>query len=187
MEKKSSPSNSPRSVPAGERKRSQLKLTMQYATRMPGIPARPAFRKWVNAALTRDAEIVLRIVDEAEGRKLNRDFRGRDYATNVLTFVYADAQPEIQPGTRPAVDDAPPLTGDIVLCAPVIENEATQQHKNLPAHYAHLTVHGVLHLQGHDHENDADAAVMEQLEIEILGRLGYQNPYDQHQTATGSQ
>mgnify|MGYP006189010251 CR=1 FL=1 len=186
MEKKSSPSNSPRSVPAGERKRSQLKLTMQYATRMPGIPARPAFRKWVNAALTRDAEIVLRIVDEAEGRKLNRDFRGRDYATNVLTFVYADAQPEIQSATRPAVDDAPPLTGDIVLCAPVIENEATQQHKNLPAHYAHLTVHGVLHLQGHDHENDPDAAVMEQLEIEILGRLGYQNPYDQHQPATES-
>ncbi len=131
-----------------------------------------------------DAEIVLRIVDEAEGRKLNLDFRGRDYATNVLTFVYAEAKPDIQSGIRSPVHDAAPLTGDIVLCAPVIENEARQQHKNLPAHYAHLTVHGVLHLQGHDHENDADAAVMEQLEIEILGRLGYQNPYDQHQPAT---
>jgi probable rRNA maturation factor len=75
------------------------------------------------------------------------------------------------------------LAGDIVLCAPVIENEARQQHKNLLAHYAHLTVHGVLHLRGHDHENDSDAAVMEQLEIEILGRLGYQNPYDEARPA----
>jgi probable rRNA maturation factor len=184
MEKKSSPSNSPGSVPARERKRPQLKLTTQYATRTTGIPTRPAFRKWVKAALMQDAEIVLRIVDEAEGRKLNRDFRGRDYATNVLTFVYADAKPDIQHGTRSPVHDATPLTGDIVLCAPVIENEARQQHKHLPAHYAHLTVHGVLHLQGHDHENDVDATVMEQLEIEILGRLGYQNPYNEYQPAT---
>jgi probable rRNA maturation factor len=185
MEKKSSASNSRGSVPAREKKRSQLKLTTQYATRTTGVPPRPAFRKWVKAALIQDAEIVLRIVDEAEGRKLNRDFRGRDYATNVLTFVYADAQPDTQPGiqsgSRPAVHDVASLTGDIVLCAPVIENEARQQHKNLIAHYAHLTVHGVLHLQGHDHENEADAAVMEQLEIEILGRLGYQNPYHEYQ------
>src|SRR5688500_19403087 len=105
MEKMSSASNSRGSVATREKKRSQLKLTTQYATRTAGVPPRPAFRKWVKAALIQDAEIVLRIVDEVEGRKLNRDFRGRDYATNVLTFVYGDAQPDIKPGTRPAVHD----------------------------------------------------------------------------------
>src|SRR3954471_8268 len=120
MEKKSSASNSRGSVAARKTTRTQLKLTTQYATRTTGVPPRPAFRKWVKAALIQDAEIVLRIVDEAEGRKLNRDFRGSDYATNVLTFVYADAQPDLRSGTRPAVHHAAPLAGDIVLCAPVI-------------------------------------------------------------------
>jgi probable rRNA maturation factor len=187
MEKKSSASNSRGSIAAKKTKRAQFKLTAQYATRTTGVPLPPAFRKWVKAALMQDAEIVLRIVDEAEGRNLNRDFRGRDCATNVLTFVYTDVQPDLQSGISPGVHaDAAALAGDIVLCAPVIENEARQQHKSLSAHYAHLTVHGVLHLQGYDHENDADAAVMEQLEIEILGRLGYQNPYNEYQQATGS-
>jgi probable rRNA maturation factor len=142
----------------------RLKLTTQYATRAPDVPARFEFRKWVKAALAHDAEIVLRIVDEAEGRSLNRDFRGKDYATNVLTFNYGDTRL---------------LTGDIVLCALVIENEARQQHKSLDAHYAHITIHGVLHLQGYDHENDADAAIMEQREMDILKDLGYGNPYDE--------
>jgi len=111
------------------------------------------------------AEIVLRLVDETEGRELNRQFRGKDYATNVLTFVY---------------DDMQPLTGDIVLCAPVVSQEAQQQHKDRLAHYAHLTVHGVLHLQGYDHIDDAEAAQMEQLETQILAKLGYPGPYAEH-------
>lgn len=148
-----------------DRKEAKLKLTVQYAIHPGNVPSRPQLRRWVKASLIQDAEIVLRIVDETEGHCLNRDFRGRDYATNVLTFVYHDAQP---------------LSGDIVLCAPVIEIEASQQCKSLIAHYAHLTVHGVLHLQGYDHENDASAAVMEQLETEILIRLGYDDPYREH-------
>lgn len=135
---------------------------VQYATDSSTVPTRPQFRRWVKAALMQEAEIVLRLVDEAEGRELNQQFRGKDYATNVLTFVY---------------DDTQPLTGDIVLCAPVVSQEAQQQHKDLLAHYAHLTVHGVLHLQGYDHIEDADAAEMEQLETQILARLGYGNPY----------
>lgn len=140
----------------------KLKLTVQYAIHPADVPGRSEFRKWVKAALAHDAEIVLRIVNEAEGRNLNRDFRGKDYATNVLTFGYGDDKP---------------LAGDIVLCAPVIENEARQQHKSLDAHYAHLAVHGVLHLQGYDHENDDDAAIMEHREMEILEHLGYDDPY----------
>lgn len=139
-----------------------LKLMVQYATESSEAPARPQFRRWVKAALQRDAEVVLRLVDEAEGRDLNRQFRGKDYATNVLTFVY---------------DDTQPLTGDIVLCVPVVQQEAQQQHKDVIAHYAHLTVHGILHLQGYDHVADAEAAEMEQLEIAILTKLGYPDPY----------
>ena len=138
---------------------------VQYATDSSGVPARPQFRRWVKAALMQEAEIVLRLVDEAEGRELNRQFRGKDYATNVLTFVY---------------DDTQPLTGDIVLCAPVVSQEAQQQHKDLLAHYAHLTVHGVLHLRGYDHIEDAGAAEMEQLETQILAKLGYPDPYAEH-------
>ncbi|MBX9918157.1 MAG: rRNA maturation RNase YbeY [Nitrosomonas sp.] len=135
---------------------------VQYATDSSTVPTRPQFRRWVKAALMQEAEIVLRLVDETEGRELNQQFRGKDYATNVLTFVY---------------DDTQPLTGDIVLCAPVVSQEAQQQHKDLLAHYAHLTVHGILHLQGYDHIEDADAVEMEQLETQILARLGYGNPY----------
>lgn len=138
---------------------------VQYATDHSAVPARPQFRRWVKAALMQQAEIVLRLVDETEGRELNHQFRGKDYATNVLTFVY---------------DGTQPLTGDIVLCAPVVEQEAQQQHKDLMAHYAHLTVHGILHLQGYDHIEDDDAAVMEQLETQILARLGYEDPYAEH-------
>lgn len=149
-------------------RQAKLKLTIQYATHTAGVPVRPQFRRWVKASLTQDAEIVLRIVDEIEGRRLNQDFRGKDYATNVLTFVYHNVQP---------------LSGDIVLCAPVIKTEASQQHKNMTAHYAHLTAHGVLHLQGYDHESDTSAAVMEQLETEIVMRLGHDDPYKECQQA----
>ncbi len=139
-----------------------LKLAVQYATDNADTPTRPQFRRWVKAALMQPAQIVLRLVDETEGCELNKQFRGKDYATNVLTFVY---------------DDMQPLTGDIVLCAPVVGAEAHQQHKDLLAHYAHLTVHGVLHLQGYDHMEDAEAAEMEQLETQILAKLGYPDPY----------
>ncbi|MDO9469623.1 MAG: rRNA maturation RNase YbeY [Nitrosomonas sp.] len=149
-----------------------FKLIVQYATNSTDAPTRPQFRRWVKAALTQEAEIVLRIVDEAEGCELNHQFRNKDYATNVLTFVY---------------DDTQPLTGDIVLCAPVVSKEAQQQHKNLIAHYAHLTVHGILHLQGYDHIEEAEAVVMEQLETQILARLGYDDPYTEHGDAISPQ
>lgn len=148
------------------RSKTKLKLAVQYASNTAEAPTRQQFRKWVKAALTKDAEITLRIVDEAEGRSLNRDFRGKNHATNVLTFVYNEIE-----------DGVSVLSGDIVLCAAAVEKEAKQQRKNLLAHYAHLTVHGVLHLQGYAHENDADAAVMERLETEIVIKLGYDNPY----------
>lgn len=149
-----------------------FKLMVQYATGSSAVPTRPQFRRWVKAALMQEAEIVLRLVDEAEGRELNQQFRGKDYATNVLTFVY---------------DEMQPLTGDIVLCAPVVSQEAQQQHKDLLAHYAHLTVHGVLHLQGYDHIEDADAAEMEQLETRILAALGYADPYSEAAAAVAAQ
>jgi probable rRNA maturation factor len=144
----------------------RLKLAVQYATDAAQVPSRSELRKWVKAALKQDAEIVLRIVDADEGRNLNLNFRKRDYATNVLSFVYDNVGHDYQS-----------LAGDIVLCAPVIESEARQQRKALTAHYAHLTIHGVLHLQGYDHETDADAVVMERLETQIVEKLGYKDPY----------
>ncbi len=114
------------------------------------------------------AQITLRVVDAEEGRALNRDYRGKDYPTNVLTFAYGE-----EDGL---------LTGDIVLCAPVVEREAREQGKELRAHYAHLTVHGMLHMQGHDHETDAEAREMEAIEVEIMRRLGFNNPYASEQS-----
>lgn len=140
-----------------------LRLTVQYALSPARLPARPQLRKWAKAALQCDAEITLRLVGRREGRRLNSGYRGRDYATNVLTFAYADTRP---------------LSGDIVLCAPVVAEEARQQRKTVEEHYAHMVVHGILHLQGHDHENDPDAAAMEALEREIVMRLGYPDPYN---------
>ncbi|MEO8004969.1 MAG: rRNA maturation RNase YbeY, partial [Betaproteobacteria bacterium] len=108
-----------------------------------------------------DARVTLRFVGAREGRLLNRDYRGRDYATNVLSFAYREFEP---------------LAGDIVLCAPVIAKEARAQHKPLEAHYAHLVVHGMLHLQGFDHENNDEAKTMEAREKEIVIGLGYADP-----------
>jgi len=147
----------------------KLSLSVQYAVGGMNLPTRPQFRRWVKAALQRDVQIVLRIVDEIEGRALNKKFRGKDSATNVLTFTYADA------GQLPNNFDL--LHGDIVVCAPVVEQEACEQRKDLRAHYAHLAIHAVLHLQGYDHENEQDAATMEALETRLLAKLGHADPY----------
>ena len=142
----------------------KLALAVQYATQDQRVPSRGQLRRWIYAVLERDAAITLRIVSAKEGRALNRDYRDKDYATNVLTFV-CDATP----------DGA--VSGDIVLCAPVIAKEAREQRKELQHHYAHLVTHGTLHLQGYDHEADNDARVMEQREVALLARLKIANPY----------
>lgn len=118
--------------------------------------------RWLRHALTSDAEITVRIVDAPEGQSLNREYRKKDYATNVLTFDYTLE---------------PVVTADLVLCAPVVAQEAKDQGKTLQAHYAHLIVHGALHAQGWDHELDEDAQVMELRESEIMARMGFENPY----------
>ena len=140
----------------------QFKLSVQIASALANIPTKAQFKKWAKATLRIDTEVTIRIVDEAEGRALNSIYRGKDYATNVLTFP---------------LTEEPYLMGDIVLCAPIVMAEATAQHKTLEAHYAHLTVHGVLHLHGYDHETEPQAELMEGLEISILAKLGYANPY----------
>jgi probable rRNA maturation factor len=140
----------------------RLGLAVQYASEAEQLPTSAQFGKWARAALRIDTEVTLRIVDEEEGRALNRDYRGKDYATNVLTF--------------PLMEE-PLLMGDIVLCAPVVAAEAKAQNKPLHAHYAHLTVHGILHLHGYDHENEAEAELMESLETEIVTKFGYPDPY----------
>ena len=149
---------SPRSRPA----RPRLVLSVQRAVRATDAPSRAQIMQFARAALERDAELTIRLVNEQEGRALNHDYRGRDYATNVLSFVYAST---------------PVISGDLVLCAPVVSREAQQQGKPIIAHYAHLIVHGVLHLHGMDHQNDADAQAMEAREIEIITGLGFANPY----------
>ena len=144
--------------------RPRLELVIQRASRAAHIPADARLRAWARAALARRATVTLRYVAEAEGRRLNREFRGKDYATNVLTFIY---------------DEAPrgTIAGDIVICAPVVAREARAQEKDPDAHHAHLLVHGLLHLQGCDHERDDDAARMERRERAVLRRLGFGDPY----------
>lgn len=149
----------------------QLSLTTQYTLAQTGLPTRHDFRRWVKSALQADlaaAEITLRLVDTEEGQTLNRDYRGKDYATNVLTFTFDDEMPAL-PGL--------PLLGDIVLCVPVVAREAAEQGKPLADHYAHLVIHGVLHLQGYDHLDTVEAEAMESLETALLARFGIANPY----------
>ncbi|MDD5383497.1 MAG: rRNA maturation RNase YbeY [Gallionella sp.] len=155
----------------------KLSLAVQYASGAQIMPTRAQLRRWVKSALQRDVRMTLRIVDEAEGRELNKKYRSKDYATNVLTFVYDDA--DMLPG------DTDFLCGDAVICAPVVEQEAAAQHKELLAHYAHLAIHAALHLQGHDHENDSDAAEMEALETALMLKLHYPDPYQTTQIANG--
>lgn len=141
-----------------------LSLTVQYVSVATPLPTRAQWRRWIRIALRRDVCMTLRIVDEAEGRELNKAYRGKDYATNVLTFVY---------------DDTGEISGDVVVCAPVVESEAAAQNKDLQAHYAHLALHAALHLQGYDHENDEQAAEMEALETALMVRLHFPDPYQE--------
>ena len=153
---------------AGSR-RPALSLSVQYAdARLKDSLPRTALRKWAQAALQMPAELTIRFVDAEEGRMLNRDYRDRDYATNVLTFAYGDD----------VGDDGSGITrADIVLCTDVLQREAVERELSLVAHAAHLVVHGVLHAQGYDHEHDQDATEMEQLETEVLATLGFPDPY----------
>lgn len=150
--------------------RARLKLAVQRATRLP-VPGKAKFNRWVWAALSgakhrRAVEVVIRLVNEAEGRRLNHSWRGKSHATNVLSF----------PAVLPAGVHSP-LLGDLVMCAPVVRREAAEQDKTAEAHWAHLTVHGILHLLGYDHENARQAEEMESLETDILAGLGYPDPY----------
>lgn len=140
----------------------RLNLSVQYACDRDGLPVRADFVRWARAALLGGGEVTIRLVDAEEGQTLNHEYRGKDYATNVLSFPY---------------ETEPVVMGDLVICPSVVAKEASEQKKPLDAHYAHLTVHGMLHLQGWDHENDDDAQAMENEEKDILAALGYPDPY----------
>lgn len=148
---------------------------MQYAVREALLPERAKLRRWVRAALAsssaQSADITLRIVDTAEGQTLNHDYRGKDYATNVLSFSYAPP---------------PEIAGDLVLCLPVLRKEAHDGGMPIEARFAHLVVHGMLHLQGLEHETDAGAAIMETQERKILARFGYPDPYTDNRLPVGT-
>ncbi|WP_151636796.1 rRNA maturation RNase YbeY [Noviherbaspirillum aerium] len=146
--------------------KNKLSLSVQYPdARLKETVTRADLRRWVQAALFAPAELTIRFVDAEEGRTLNREYRGKDYATNVLTFAYTEDE------------DSEVTQADIILCTDVLQREADEQKKTVQAHAAHLVVHGVLHAQGYDHETDEEAAEMEGLEIEILASLGEANPY----------
>ncbi len=144
----------------------KLSLSVQYACNDDALPSRPQVRRWVTRALKAaepaTALVTVRFVDAEEGQQLNRDYREKDYATNVLTFAYL-------PG--------PELAGDLALCLPVVLKEAAEQGKTPEAHFAHLVVHGILHLQGFDHLEDEQAEVMEAAEKELLAKMGFADPY----------
>ena len=147
-----------------------IELDIQNATVFEPVPGREQFSLWVESALhgRGNCELTLRLVDKDESRELNSRYRGKDKPTNVLSF----------PADLPEGVNIP-LLGDIVICAPLVEEEAVEQHKLPAAHWAHLVIHGVLHLLGHDHQDEKDAMEMEIVEIELLASLGIGNPYDQ--------
>ena len=162
----------------------KLNLSIQYADSThdwQSILPRPLLRRWVKAALQQDARLTLRFVDEAQGRELNHTYRGKDYATNVLTFAYNDSDEfddlpdEVRAQLAEQMERV--IEADIIVCGAVLAREATEQNKTILAHAAHLVVHGVLHAQGFDHMDDDEAEMMESLETQILARLGFDNPY----------
>jgi probable rRNA maturation factor len=154
-----------------QEKKHKLELDVQYPdTRLEASITPAMIERWVQASLLGPAELAIRFVDAAEGQQLNRDYRGKDYATNVLTFAYNEGA---------EIDDDDPTQADIVLCTDVLEREAEEQKKTVEEHVAHLVVHGVLHAQGFDHENDEEAEEMEQLERDIMEALEYPDPYSE--------
>ncbi len=153
----------------------QLEVSVSYALPRKGLPASPSFRRWVHAALhgrIREADLAVRLVDLKEGRALNRHYRGKDCATNVLSFPA-----DIADGVKMPKGIKMPLLGDVVICAPVVLREAREQRKEPVDHFAHLTVHGALHLLGWNHEDDREAEAMELLERQILADMGIEDPY----------
>jgi probable rRNA maturation factor len=149
--------------------KNKLTLSVQYPdARLQESITRPKIRRWVQAALFAPAELTIRFVDAEEGRSLNREYRGKDYATNVLTFAYNEGE---------ELDEDAPTQADIILCTDVLEQEAAEQKKTVEEHAAHLIVHGVLHAQGYDHMDDEEATEMEGIETELLAKLGYADPY----------
>lgn len=149
----------------------QCDVGVSYGIGRKGVPAPVSFRRWAEAACRgriKRADIAIRVVDEKEGRALNLHYRGKDYATNVLSFPA-----ELPPGVTL------PVLGDLVICAPVVAREAAQQGKALAAHYAHLTVHGVLHMLGLDHDDAREAEAMEAIERAVLADLGFADPYSE--------
>ncbi|MDB5815687.1 MAG: metalloprotein YbeY/UPF0054 family [Rhodocyclales bacterium] len=143
-------------------KKKPLHLSVQYALHDKSLPSRKQIKHWIRAVGNGAAELTLRFVGRKEGRALNAAWRGRDYPTNVLSFPY---------------ETEPVLMGDLVLCWPVVRKESQEQGKTLEAHAAHLIVHGLLHLCGHDHENAAQAEEMERIEQDVMAKLGYPDPY----------
>jgi probable rRNA maturation factor len=145
-----------------------IEIDVQRASGFDPLPTDAQFEKWAVAALGPQAEstLTIRLVDEDESRQLNAQYRGKDYATNVLSF----------PADLPAELDLP-LRGDVVICAPLVAREAAEQSKDPEAHWAHLTIHGILHLLGHDHQGEPQAGLMEALEIELLASMGFPDPY----------
>ncbi|MGZ3236651.1 MAG: rRNA maturation RNase YbeY [Burkholderiaceae bacterium] len=146
--------------------KNKLALSVQYPDpRLQEVATRVKVRRWINTVLFAPAEFTIRFVNAEEGRTLNRDYRNKDYATNVLTFAYTEEE------------DSEVTQADIILCTDVLQKEAAEQKKTVEEHTAHLVIHGVLHAQGYDHENDDEASEMEEIEIEALARLGFNNPY----------
>jgi probable rRNA maturation factor len=149
--------------------KNKLTLSVQYPdARLQETITRPKIRRWVQAALFAPAELTIRFVDAEEGRTLNREYREKDYATNVLTFAYNEGE---------ELPDDAPTQADIILCTDVLQKEAAEQKKTVEEHTAHLVIHGVLHAQGYDHMDDEEAAEMEGIETEILAGLGMADPY----------
>ncbi|AXS82610.1 MULTISPECIES: rRNA maturation RNase YbeY [Marinobacter] len=156
---------------------SEVTVDFQQVFEAPGVPPERAFQAWAQLAWQGEdpSEVTVRIVGTEESQALNRQYRGKDKPTNVLSF----------PFEAPAGITVP-LAGDLVICAPVVEDEAREQQKSLDAHWAHMVVHGMLHLQGYDHIEDEDAEVMEALEVRLLAQLGFGNPYEAEETEKDS-
>jgi probable rRNA maturation factor len=152
----------------------RLELTVQYAVSRRGLPHRRSIERWMQSVLTRPAQVTVRFVGPREVRLLNAQFRGKDAPTNVLSFTYGDPLPA---GARPRRGAPAALCGDLAICAQQVRTEARAQGKPLAAHFAHLVIHGTLHLLGHDHQHEAEAQRMEDLERAALAGFGYPDPY----------